>query len=109
MRILLSLLFHATILTSAALHLKRDNETEPFSLPDNDSDIEARASALQLKHAGWTYGPPKAGNTSFYPTGALGEPATKQQAVELGQFQDLVSANVSSDSQKAAAAITAVG
>lgn len=48
-----------------------------FSLPQFAVNGSSRVADIQAKREGWAYGPSIAGNTSFYPTGSLGDAAVE--------------------------------
>lgn len=43
------------------------------TVPKKASDPSARAAAITTTRAGFVYGPSKLGNTSFFPTGTIGD------------------------------------
>ncbi|KAK5629358.1 hypothetical protein RRF57_005073 [Xylaria bambusicola] len=89
-------------------HISRPAE-DRYTLPSLSVDVSARAEALRVKREGWQYGPSIAGNTSFYPIGALADVATKADTNALFTFQDKHTANVGIDKQNALEAVNATG
>ena len=76
---IVGLLASAIAVESAALpaaqQISTRQDENSYSLPQFDGDRELRIAGLEEKRQGWAYGPSIAGNTSFYPTGTLGEAA----------------------------------
>jgi hypothetical protein len=85
--------------------LPRQNITTIYSLPD-DSPI--RAQAIQLKRDNFIYGPSIAGNTSFWPTGSLGNATVQAQFAALVADGGPQRAAVQADSATAVQAVIAV-
>ncbi|KAL9627743.1 MAG: hypothetical protein Q9164_007506, partial [Protoblastenia rupestris] len=52
---------------------QRRAEDQQAVLPMMDADPTSRAQSIETKRRGFLYGPSKLGNTSFYPTGPLGD------------------------------------
>ena len=79
--IIVGLLASAIAVESAALPavqpLSTRQDESAYSLPQFDGDRELRVAGLNEKRQGWAYGPSIAGNTSFYPTGTLGDAAVE--------------------------------
>ena len=49
-----------------------------FALPSEDSNPLERAHQIELKRQGYVYGPSLLGNTSYFPTGSLGDAMVQQ-------------------------------
>lgn len=65
----------AAVPSSRSVSKRQDQE--PFSLPQYNINSSARVAGIEAKREGWVYGPSIAGNTSFYPTGSLGDAAVE--------------------------------
>jgi hypothetical protein len=87
----------------------RRNVTTKYTLPANDTESDARAEAIQVKRDTFIYGPSVAGNTSFWPTGSLGDSTVQSQFAALVADGKPQVAAVQKDSAAAAQAVTAVG
>lgn len=107
--LVLGLALQVAAVPSGSRNLQRRNGTEPYSLPTLDANASERKAAIQVKADTFLYGPSVAGNTSFWPTGSLGNSTTKADfSALLADGQPQVAA-VQAGQQAAAAAITAVG
>lgn len=58
-----------------------------FTLPQYSTNGTARVADIETKRGGWLYGPSIAGNTSFYPTGALGDAAAEAGSTAAFAFR----------------------
>ena len=88
--------------------VKRANATTPYTLPGLASDSNARAAAIQTKRDTFLYGPSIAGNTSYWPTGTLGNATVNSQFASLVADGKPQVTAVQADSAAAAQAVTAV-
>jgi hypothetical protein len=115
---LLSSLLYLSVAAEAAanvpggetlLSLRHANDAVvPFSLPMSDSDPTARAQAIAIKRQSFLYGPSIAGNTSFYPTGPLGNTISQNDTDAFFAMQNIIVADMQSDAVTAGAAIEQV-
>ena len=62
------------------------NDTQPLALPTNSRDPARRAQEIQLKRQGYLYGPSLMGNSSFFPTGTLGDAMVQRDSNPTSQF-----------------------
>jgi hypothetical protein len=60
-------------IASLALAQSNTNTSTAYSLPVNDLASSIRQQQIAINRAGYLYGPSPLGNTSFFPTGVLGE------------------------------------
>jgi hypothetical protein len=86
----------------------RQNDTITYSLPDKHDHSALRAQAIRLKRDNFIYGPSIAGNTSFWPTGPLGDATVQTQFAALVADGAPQRAAVQADSATAVQAVIAV-
>ncbi|KAI0147687.1 lipoxygenase [Xylariaceae sp. FL1272] len=70
----------AFTLPSLPIHSRGENETVPFSIPSEDQDSRSRASALDTKRQGWSYGSFPLGVAPL-PAGDLAEKAMAEEYI----------------------------
>lgn len=68
----------------APLTLSVLNNTLPYVLPMFDQNTSARAAEITRNRAGYLYGPSLIGNTSYFPSGTLGDALVEQ---DLAYFE----------------------
>ncbi len=86
------------------------NDTQPLALPMSSGDPAQRAQEIQLKRQGYLYGPSVMGNSSFFPTGTLGDAMVQRDSNPNSQFHKelgYVYQAATADLKAAASAITA--
>lgn len=107
----------ATILTREQLHPQAlhqrsidgsPNTTQQLVLPMNDPNPSQRAQDIQTKQQGYLYGPSVMGNSSWFPSGPLGEAMIKRDAAVFKTDLDFVIAEAARDMKVADAALAAV-
>ncbi|KAI3130413.1 hypothetical protein CBS147326_5911 [Penicillium roqueforti] len=86
-----------------------DDNGPKYSLPMFDTRSWERVDEIRLARAGYIYGPPLLGNTSFFPTGVLGEAMVARDRVAWFKDVEYVTNNVYLELDKAAAALIKVG
>lgn len=85
-----------------------DDNGPKYSLPMFDTRSWERVDEIRLARAGYIYGPPLLGNTSFFPTGVLGEAMVARDRVAWFKDVEYVTNNVYLELDKAAAALIKV-
>ena len=55
-----------------------------YSIPQLDPDPSLRAQEVSFNRAGYSYGPPLIGNSSYFPTGTLG---SQRVAADVSAFK----------------------
>lgn len=89
---------------SAALAVERNASNSSaifkYTLPQHSADPAARAAALNVTRAGYTYGPPVAGGP-YYPAGSLGTPRGEADLASLEADLEAEQALVEKDAEKA--------
>lgn len=84
------------------------NTTQQLVLPMNDPNASQRAQDIQTKQQGYLYGPSLMGNSSWFPSGPLGEAMIKRDAALFKTDLDFVKAEAARDIKSAGAALAAV-
>ena len=79
-----------------------------FTLPSEDDAPLARVREIQQKRQGYLYGPSLLGNTSYFPTGFLGDAMVQQHVDSWLQDAAWVNRAVDKEASAAAAAIKEV-
>ena len=85
-----------------------DDNSPKYSLPMFDTRSWERVDEIRQARAGYIYGPPLLGNTSFFPTGVLGEAMVARDRVAWFKDVEYVTNNVYPELDKAAAALNKV-
>ena len=71
-----------------------NNTVRQYVLPMFEMDVPARSRQLQAQREGYLYGPPLMGNTSFFPTGKLGDKLVQEEVkpfiTEIEQIDALI-------------------
>ena len=65
-----------------------------YSLPQFDHDPSQRREEVATNHAGFLYGAPLIGNSSFFPTGTLGEQRWKADVAVFMQNADFITKSI---------------
>lgn len=80
----------------------------PYSLPMGSQDTAERANAVEIKREAFTYGQPLFGDTSYWPSGSLGNATVQLHGAQFEQDAASVVAGVGADKSLALSAIKAV-
>lgn len=89
-------------------HVLPSDHNAKFTLPVHDTTPRDRISEIRLAREGYKYGPPLLGNTSYYPTGSLGDAMAARDAAEWYRDAEDITNDVYPDIKEAATAITKV-
>lgn len=79
-----------------------------FTLPVHDPSPWDRIKEIQWAREGYKYGPSLLGNTSYFPTGAIGDAMAARDEAEWYRDAEYVTNNVYPDIKEAATAIAKV-
>ena len=79
-----------------------------YVLPVFDATPSERADQIKRNREGYLYGPSRLGNTSYFPSGLLGDAMVKRDVDEWYEDAAWVSENVAKESQVAATAVARV-
>ena len=79
-----------------------------YVLPVFDATPSERADQIERNREGYLYGASRLGNTSYFPTGLLGDAMVKRDVDRWYEDAAWVSVNVEKESQLAAAAVARV-
>lgn len=90
-----------------SLALPGDN-SHRYSLPMFDLQPWERVDEIRLARKGYLYGSPLLGNTSFFPTGALGDAMVARDRAQWFRDVGYVTSNVYHELDQAAAALMKV-
>ena len=85
-----------------------NNDVKTYVLPKFDNDPGARAKQLETHRAGYLYGPSLMGNSSFYPTGELGDAMVQDELKYLVPESEEIQSFLNMDTEAARDAITQV-
>ena len=80
-----------------------------FAIPAEDDYPSLRALEIDQKRQGYLYGPSLLGNTSYFPTGIMGDAMVQQHIDEWLQDASQVNEVVDQEAKSAAAALSVVG
>ncbi|PWY93119.1 putative arachidonate 5-lipoxygenase [Aspergillus sclerotioniger CBS 115572] len=86
-----------------------DDHGLQYSLPMFDLQPWERVEEVRLAREGYLYGPPLLGNTSFFPTGVLGDAMVARDRAQWFRDVEYVTNNVYPESDQAAAALIKAG
>ena len=80
-----------------------------FTIPAEDGFSSLRALEIERKRQGYLYGPSLLGNTSYFPTGAMGDAMVEQHINEWLHDASWVSGVVEEEAESVAAVLQMVG
>ncbi|OJJ96370.1 hypothetical protein ASPACDRAFT_34675 [Aspergillus aculeatus ATCC 16872] len=86
-----------------------NDDSHRYSLPMFDLQPWERVDEIHLARQGYLYGPPLLGNTSFFPTGVLGDAMVARDRAQWFKDVEYVTDNVYSELQKAAGTLMKAG
>ena len=68
-----------------------------YTLPQFDRNTSQRLHEVALNHAGFLYGPPLIGNSSFFPTGTLGDQRVNADVVAFTQNAAFITQSIEAE------------
>lgn len=92
------------IASAAGLANAQGNFTQPFTLPQNDDDYEARAAEIERTRDDFIYGPGVGSEDVYFPNGTLGRERVELDIEKLGVVSAVVRENASRDAAEVLAA-----
>lgn len=79
-----------------------------YSLPQLDPNPSQRRGEVALNHAGFLYGPPLIGNSSYFPTGTLGGPRVNEDVAAFLQNAAFITQSIEEERTAVVQKITQV-
>lgn len=80
-----------------------------FNLPQFDPNPSQRAQEVTIERAGFLYGPPLIGNSSFFPAGTLGGQRVKEDVVAFTQNAAFITQSIATERDAVVQKITEAG
>lgn len=86
-----------------------EKKCSKFNISVEDNYPSLRALEIERKRQGYLYGPSLLGNTSYFPTGILGDAMVQQHIDEWSQDASSINGVVDEEAKAAAAALSMAG
>lgn len=104
----LGLVIEVAAIPSPIVLPRQDTPVVPCSLPIGSQDTTERENAIKTKRETFLYGPPIIPNTSYWPTGSMGDSTIQLHGAQLAADATAVAVTVAADKILAVASFNTV-